>query len=40
LQMLFKVFFSIVQVALCFGGEHIHFLTHPASKSCNDFITT
>jgi hypothetical protein len=26
LQMLFEVFFRVVQVALCFGGQHIHFL--------------
>ena len=25
LQMLFEVFFSVVQVALCFGGQHTPF---------------
>ena len=40
LQMLFEVFFRIVQVALGFGGQHVHFLAYPAPKSCNDFITT
>jgi hypothetical protein len=38
--MLFEVFFRVVQVALCLGGQHIHFLAHPARKSCNEFITT
>jgi hypothetical protein len=32
LQMLFEVFFRVVQVALCFGGQHIHFLPHCAGK--------
>jgi len=25
LQMLFEVFFRVVQVALCLGGQHIYF---------------
>jgi hypothetical protein len=40
LQMLFEVFFRVVQVALCLGGQHIHFLAHPARRSCNEFVTT
>jgi hypothetical protein len=40
LQMLFEVFFCVVQVALCFGGQHIHFLAHPIHKSCDEIITT
>jgi hypothetical protein len=40
LQMLFEVFFGIVQVALCFGRQHVYFLAHPGLKSCNEIITT
>jgi hypothetical protein len=40
LQMLFEVFFRVVQVALCLGGQHTHFLAHPAHKSCYEIITT
>jgi hypothetical protein len=40
LQMLFEVFFRVVQVALCLGGQHIHFLAHRNQQSCNEIITT
>jgi hypothetical protein len=40
LQMLFEVFFRVVQVALCFGGQHPQFLAHPAPESCYEIITT
>jgi hypothetical protein len=38
--MLFEVFFGVVQIALCLGGKHIHFLAHSTRKSCNEFVTT
>ena len=38
--MLFEVFFRVVQVALCLGGQHIHFLAHRNQQSCNEIITT
>jgi hypothetical protein len=40
LQMLFEVFFRVVQVALGLGGQHLYFLAHPAPESCYEIITT
>lgn len=40
LEMLFEVFFRVVQVGLNLGGQHAVFLPHSIRRGCDEFITT